>query len=143
MLKQTEGSRAVAEAIALCRPQVICAYPITPQTHIVEGLPVRGYVLLNSTHSIDELGLGGFARGPRHYRLHMLPATELAVKHVGRAVPNAALLGGFAAITGKIALASVVAAIRQKFPSKIAEKNVAAATEAFDLAAQTLDTSDA
>ena len=38
MLKQTEGSRAVAEAIALCRPQVICAYPITPQTHIVEGL---------------------------------------------------------------------------------------------------------
>ena len=38
MLKQTEGSHAVAEAIALCRPQVICAYPITPQTHIVEGL---------------------------------------------------------------------------------------------------------
>ncbi len=38
MLKQTEGSRAVAEAIALCRPQVICAYPITPQTHIVEAL---------------------------------------------------------------------------------------------------------
>ena len=38
MLKQTEGSHATAEAIALCRPEVICAYPITPQTHIVEGL---------------------------------------------------------------------------------------------------------
>src|SRR4029078_5769021 len=38
MLKQTEGSHAVAEAIALCRPQGICAYPITPQTHIVEGV---------------------------------------------------------------------------------------------------------
>ena len=38
MLKQVEGSRAVAEAVALCRPQVVCAYPITPQTHIVEGL---------------------------------------------------------------------------------------------------------
>ncbi|MBF0624805.1 MAG: pyruvate ferredoxin oxidoreductase [Magnetococcales bacterium] len=38
MLKQTEGSQAVAEAIAMCRPEVICAYPITPQTHIVEGL---------------------------------------------------------------------------------------------------------
>ena len=38
MLKQTEGSHAVAEAIALCRPEVICAYPISPQTHIVEGL---------------------------------------------------------------------------------------------------------
>lgn len=38
MLKQIEGSVAMAEAIALCRPEVICAYPITPQTHIVEGL---------------------------------------------------------------------------------------------------------
>ncbi len=38
MLKQTEGSKAVAEAIALCRPEVICAYPISPQTHIVEAL---------------------------------------------------------------------------------------------------------
>ena len=38
MLKQIEGSHAMAEAIGLCRPEVICAYPITPQTHIVEGL---------------------------------------------------------------------------------------------------------
>jgi pyruvate ferredoxin oxidoreductase alpha subunit len=38
MLKQIEGSRAVAEAVAMCRPEVICAYPITPQTHIVEAL---------------------------------------------------------------------------------------------------------
>src|SRR6188472_3115150 len=38
MLKQIEGSHAMAEAIALCRPEVICAYPISPQTHIVEGL---------------------------------------------------------------------------------------------------------
>ena len=38
MLKQIEGSRGVAEGVALCRPEIICAYPITPQTHIVEGL---------------------------------------------------------------------------------------------------------
>ena len=113
------------------------------QVDLFEGLPARGYILLNSTHSIDKLGLGEFVRGDKRYRLHMLPATELALKHVGRAVPNAALLGGFAAITGVIALASVVAAIRQKFPAKIAEKNVAAATEAFDLATQSLETSDA
>ena len=37
-LKQIEGSHGVAEAVALCRPEVICAYPISPQTHIVEGL---------------------------------------------------------------------------------------------------------
>jgi Pyruvate ferredoxin/flavodoxin oxidoreductase len=38
MLKQIEGSRAAAEAVAMCRPQVICAHPISPQTHIVEAL---------------------------------------------------------------------------------------------------------
>ena len=38
MLKQLEGSQGVAQAVALCRPEVVCAYPISPQTHIVEAL---------------------------------------------------------------------------------------------------------
>ena len=38
MLRQMEGSAAVAQAVARCRPEVISAYPISPQTHIVEGL---------------------------------------------------------------------------------------------------------
>ena len=41
MLRQIEGSRAVADAVAMCRPEVICAYPITPQTHIVEALGAK------------------------------------------------------------------------------------------------------
>jgi pyruvate ferredoxin oxidoreductase alpha subunit len=41
MLKQIEGSRAVADAVAMSRPEVICAYPITPQTHIVEALSAK------------------------------------------------------------------------------------------------------
>lgn len=41
MLKQIEGSQAVAEAVALCRPEVISCYPITPQTHIVEALSAK------------------------------------------------------------------------------------------------------
>ena len=103
------------------------------QVDLFEGLPVRGYVLLNSTHSIDELGLGAFSRGPRKYRLHMLPATELAVKHVGRAVPNAALLGGFAAITRVLPIDSIAAAIKNKFPGAMGEGNVAAARAAYRL----------
>jgi len=62
---------------------------------------------------------------------------------VGRPVPNAALLGGFAAVTGVITLDSVLAAIREKFPSAIAEKNVAAAQEAFDMASQMVEAIDA
>jgi pyruvate ferredoxin oxidoreductase alpha subunit len=38
MFQQIEGSLAVAKAVALCRPEVISCYPITPQTHIVEAL---------------------------------------------------------------------------------------------------------
>ena len=41
MLKYVEGSHAVSEVVARCRPQVISAYPITPQTHIVEDLARR------------------------------------------------------------------------------------------------------
>ena len=113
------------------------------QVDLFEGLAARGTILLNSAHSVDTLGLGGFVHGVQHYRLITLPATDLALKHVGRAVPNAALLGGVAAITGVVALDSVVAAIRQKFPTAVADKNVAAATEAFAMATQALETSDA
>ena len=38
MRRQIEGSRGVAETVALCRPEVVCAYPISPQTHIIEGI---------------------------------------------------------------------------------------------------------
>jgi pyruvate ferredoxin oxidoreductase alpha subunit len=38
VLRQIEGSRAVAETVARCRPEVVCAYPISPQTHIIEAL---------------------------------------------------------------------------------------------------------
>jgi pyruvate ferredoxin oxidoreductase gamma subunit len=106
------------------------------QVDLFAGLAKSGYILLNSSKTVEELGLGAFARGVRQYRLYTLPATELALKHVGRAVPNAALLGGFAAITGVIKLESVVAAIREKFPKLIAEKNVAAAHEAHELASR-------
>ena len=60
-----------------------------------------------------------------------MPATDIALKHVGRPVPNAALLGGFAALSGLITLDSVSHAIRDKFSGKVAEGNVAAATAAY------------
>ena len=113
------------------------------QVDLFNGLPARGFILLNSTKTFAELGLGGFARGVQQYRLCALPASEIAMKHVGRPVPNAALLGGFAAITGVIKLDSVLAAIRQKFPAAVADKNVAAATEAFAMASETRETIDA
>jgi len=109
------------------------------QVDLFAGLTPGGIILLNSKHDFRELGLASLAGGDRRYRIFSIPATDLALKHVGRAVPNAALLGGLAAVGGVVRLASVVAAIREKFPAAIAEKNVAAATEAHALVARALE----
>ena len=113
------------------------------QVDLFNGVPSRAYVLINSTRTCDDLGLGGFKRGVQRYRMHTLAATELAMKHVGRAVPNVPLLGAFAALCGLITLPSVVAAIGQKFQGAIAEKNIAAATEAFEIAGREKEAVDA
>src|SRR5215212_4049537 len=76
MYKQIEGSRAVAEAVALCRPEVICAYPISPQTHIVEGLGelVKGgalspceFINVESEFAAMSAAIGASATGARTY----------------------------------------------------------------------------
>lgn len=102
------------------------------QVDVFGGLTRDGYVLINTSRSFDALGVGDFARSLRAERLCTVPATELALKHAGRPVPNAALLGGFAAISARISLESVSAAIREKFGGKVAEDNVAAASAAYE-----------
>jgi pyruvate ferredoxin oxidoreductase gamma subunit len=106
------------------------------QVDLFAGLAAGGYIVLNSTRGFDELGLSEFARAFDRSRLCTVPATQIALEHVGRAVPNVPLLGGFAAVAGQVGLESVIAAIRQMFPDAIAERNVAAAAEAFDTVRQ-------
>jgi pyruvate ferredoxin oxidoreductase gamma subunit len=101
------------------------------QVDLFSGLSPDGYILINSTRNFDELGIGDFVKGYRPERLCTVPATELALKHVGRPLPNVALLGGFAAISAVVDIDSVCAAIRDKFPTKIADGNIAAAREAY------------
>ncbi len=101
------------------------------QVDVFAGLLPDGYIVINTSRTFEELGLGEFIGGFRRERLCTVPATELALKHVGRAVPNAALLAGFAALSGRISLESVSAAIREKFPAKVADANVAAANVAY------------
>ena len=64
------------------------------QVDVFQGLRPQGYVLINTSRSFDELGVGELAQRYRHDRLMTVPATELALRHVGRPLPNAALLGG-------------------------------------------------
>src|SRR5688500_11251455 len=76
MRRQLEGSRAVAEAVALCRPEVIAAYPISPQTHIVEGLSQivgKGdlapceFINVESEFAAMSVAIGASATGARAY----------------------------------------------------------------------------
>lgn len=103
------------------------------QIDVFAGLKLDGYVLLNSRHSIEELGLGELVKDRQAERFCTLPATELGLKHVGRPIPNVPLLAGFAALSGIIRLESVIKAINEKFSGKVAAGNVAAATEAYNL----------
>ncbi|HEX2836498.1 MAG TPA: 2-oxoacid:acceptor oxidoreductase family protein [Phycisphaerales bacterium] len=143
------SERMGAPVVAFCRlndTEIRAREPITSpdavviqdptllhQVKVFEGLSPTGYVLINSTRSADELGIGEFLRSlpPGHART--LAATEIAVRHIGRPVPNAVLLAGLCAISGQVKLASLEAAIRQKFKGDVGERNVAAAREAYAL----------
>ncbi len=97
------------------------------QVDVFAGLGPDGFLLINSTKSFGELGLGELAERLRPERLLTVPAAELAREHTGRPVVNTALLGGFAALTGEISLDAVARAIRERFAGQLAEGNVAAA----------------
>jgi pyruvate ferredoxin oxidoreductase gamma subunit len=101
------------------------------QVAVFDGVPHDAYILINTGRTFEELNLEDIVAGFRVERLCTVPATEMALKLVGRPLPNAALLGGFAAQTRQISLEAVSAAIRERFPTKVAEANVAAAAEAF------------
>ena len=101
------------------------------QVDVFGGLLPDGYILINTARTFEDLGLAEFVQQFRAAHLCTVPATEIALRHVGRPLPNAALLGGFAALSGRISLEAVTAAIGEKFPPKVAAGNVAAATEAY------------
>jgi pyruvate ferredoxin oxidoreductase alpha subunit len=98
VLKQVEGSQAVAEAVALTRPEVICAYPISPQTHIVEGLgelvksgtlaPCE-FINVESEFAAMSVAIGSSAAGARTYTA----TASQGLLFMAEAVYNASGLG--------------------------------------------------
>lgn len=90
------------------------------QADLLEGLGADGYLLINSTHPVHDRD-----------RQLVVPASQLALTHLGRPLPGAPLLGALAAATGVVGLGSVLAAIRKRFSGRVADGNAAAATAAF------------
>ncbi|NLW13776.1 MAG: 2-oxoacid:acceptor oxidoreductase [Trueperella sp.] len=100
---------------------------------VFAGLNPDGYVLINSSKRSGELGLAERQESMPTGHFMTIPAAEIARKHTGRTVPNAVLLGAAAALTGLYEMESVSSAIRERFPGKVGEMNVAAAREAYEL----------
>jgi len=101
-------------------------------TDVFAGLDLSGFVLINSGRTLEQLDLITLQQKLPAGHAHTVPATELALEYVGRPIPNAALMGAFAATTGIVRIEAVLSAIRQKFPGEIGEKNCSAAKEAFN-----------
>jgi pyruvate ferredoxin oxidoreductase gamma subunit len=108
------------------------------QVDVFGGAKPDAFILINSAKSFDDLGLGDFVNRFRHERLLTVPAAELAREHTGRAVANAPLLGGFAALSGLVSLDAVANAVRERFGGAVGEGNVAAARAAHAWVAQEL-----
>jgi pyruvate ferredoxin oxidoreductase gamma subunit len=122
----------VREPIAEPDALIIQDPTLLHQVKVFSGLVDGGYILINTSQSFEDLGLGEFATGFAPGRLLTLAASEIARHELGRPMPNTALLGGFAAMTGVVALESVTRAISQKFSGEIADRNVKAAEVAHE-----------
>jgi pyruvate ferredoxin oxidoreductase gamma subunit len=102
------------------------------QVDVFGGLAPDGYVLINSPHGLDRLGLEEWTSSFRRERLLSVPAGEISRARIGQMRPNAALLGGLAALTAVVALDSVCRAIEDRFTGAVAAGNVVAAKDCFE-----------
>jgi len=127
------------KAIRLREPIIAPNALITQDASVIghsnpfDGFDESGFLLVNSNRTFDELGLDKILTHYSPERHWVVPASAVALKHVGRPLPNACLLGAFVAVTQWLKLESVIAAIYEKFPGRIGAANEAAARAAFEI----------
>jgi len=102
------------------------------QVDLFAGLSPAGYLLLNTSQSIHELGVSDLTERLPADHIRTVTATEIALQHTGRPIPNAALIGGLAALTGWVTLDAVRRAIGRKFPGRVGPANAAAAAAVYE-----------
>ncbi len=102
------------------------------QVNLFAGLKPDGFLLVNTSRTLESLGLEDLLGRLTPQHVITVPATEIARKQLGRPLPNAALLGGFAALTGQVPLGAVCDAIRARFPGPVGDQNARAAEVAHE-----------
>lgn len=125
-------SRAIRLREPVTRPDALIVQDPTLlyQVDLFAGLAPEGFLLINTGRTLETLGIDSLLGRHAEENIVTVPATEIARRVIGRPLPNAALLGAFAALTGAIRMESLEAAIRLKFSAAVAEANINAAREA-------------
>jgi pyruvate ferredoxin oxidoreductase gamma subunit len=126
----------IHEPIAVPDALIIQDPTLLHQVKVFDGVRPTAFILINTSRKPEELGIRRSAVESESGRLRSVPATQFARERLGRPLPNAALLGGFAALTGVVSLDAVLSAIRLRFPGAIGEANALAAGDAYDFITQ-------
>lgn len=100
--------------------------------NVFGGLRPEGYVLINSSRTPEALGLEDLVKRLPPQHVLCVSATKFALEKIGRPLPGAGMLAGFAAMTGLMKLESVQAAYNVKFSGRVAEANAEVAKLAYD-----------
>ncbi len=108
------------------------------QVDVFAGVASPGIVIINSTRNEEALHLADVVTRHPGVQIYTLPASDLALKHLGRPFANIGMVAGYAALTGEVTKASVNQAITEKFPGRIGELNAAVAAEVYDYVAENL-----
>ena len=118
----------------VARPDVVIVQDPTllGQVNLFGGLVASGYVIVNASHPVEELALDGVFDLVIRKNILSVPATRIALEHIGRPTPNSALLGALSALTGLFSKDGVIRALEHRFPPSVAEANSRAVEEAYD-----------
>lgn len=104
---------------------------------VFAGVRRGACVIVNTSHTATELGLDDLIPWLGGGRITCVPATKLALRFVGKPLPNAALLGALAAATAVVRIDSLCAAIADRFAGEVGARNIAAARAAYALVTPT------
>ncbi len=106
------------------------------QVDLFNGMTDDTYLLVNTSRSLEELGIDAFVERFREERVAAFGATEIAIARLGRALPNAALLGGLAALTSVVRMEDLGTAFSRRFSEDVARGNLLAASDGFSRVAR-------
>ena len=125
------GDAEIRSREPVSHPNVVIIQDSTVLLHVdvFGGLSQSGYVLINSTRTLDDLLVAEFRSTLPQGHVCVVPVSEIAMKHLGRPLANAGLVAGFARLTGALTRASVEKAIKQTFPNRVGDLNAKVAED--------------